>query len=236
MLRPIHGMPYTAAPNTGLFIHKLPKSDNCRTQNTTSTCTHMHTWTHQLGREWHHPNATAWPSNPAAASSKLPSPPVSHMKSSYRHCMTPSRLQCPQWGTDWRLPVPNAKQRKGELRREERGVPQAQDPKPRRAAEEEVQGGSAVVVSRTSPNALSVLPTHEKAFISYLEPPCWSEPYCPPARAGEQLCHLPRPLWGPALPAGSYPRRKPQGRSAPFGRENTLAHRPTPAAQSTPNH
>lgn len=71
----------------------------------------------------------------------------------------------------------------------------------RRTAEEEVQEGSAEVVSRTAPKVLSALATHEKALASYLEPPCWNEPCCPPARAGEQLCHFPALSGGqPSLP------------------------------------
>lgn len=70
-----------------------------------------------------------------------------------------------------------------------------------RTAEEEVQEGSAEVTSRTAPNVLSVLPSQEKALTSYLEPPCWNEPCCPPARAGEQLCHLPALSGGqPSVP------------------------------------
>lgn len=61
------------------------------------------------------------------------------------------------------MPVAKQQQRGAEERdqgREERGVPEALDSQPRGTAEEEVQGGSAVVVSRASPNMLSVIPTH----------------------------------------------------------------------------
>lgn len=62
----------------------------------------------------------------------------------------------------------------------------------------------------------------------YLEPPCWSEPCCPPRRAGGTTVSSPRPLWGPSPRCRKSPREETTG-SAPFGRENTRARRPTPA-------
>lgn len=107
----------------------------------------------------------------------------------------------------------------------------------RRTAEEEVQEGSAEAASRMAPNVLSVLATREKASISLLPgAPMLEWTMLPASQSWGTTVSSPRPLWGPALPAGSHPGRKPQGRSAPFGGENTLAHRPTPAAQSTPDH
>lgn len=111
--------------------------------------------------------------------------------------------------------------------KEEKDIPKARG----RPNKEE---GSAGVARRTAPDVLAVLPTHEKVSASYLEPPCWNEPCCPPARAGEQLCHLPALSGGqPSLPE-VHPGRKPQGRSAPFRRENTLAHRPDPSGPVDP--
>ena len=60
----------------------------------------------------------------------------------------------------------------------------------------------------------------------YLEPPCWSEPCCPPRRAGGTTVSSPRPLWGPSPLSRKSPREETTG-SAPFRRENTLAPRPT---------
>lgn len=94
-------------------------------------------------------------------------------------------------------------------------------------AKEEGQGrpamGTAGQTPRSDPCSLAV------ASAPYLEPPCCSEPRCPPRRAGETTVSSPRPLWGQAFSAGSHPGRKPQG--PPPSEGKIPWQRPTPAGR-----
>lgn len=75
--------------------------------------------------------------------------------------------------------------------------------------------GRAGQTPKSCPCSLALAPA------PYLEPPCWSEPCCPPRRAGGTTVSSPRPLWGPSLLCRKSPWEETAG-SAPFGRENTL--------------
>lgn len=108
-----------------------------------------------------------------------------------------------------------------------RGTAVVQSERAEETAKEEGQGrpamGTAGQTPRSYPCSLAV------ASAPYLEPPCCSEPRCPPRRAGGTTVSSPRPLWGQAFSAGSHPGRKPQG--PPPSEGKIPWQRPTPAGR-----
>lgn len=100
------------------------------------------------------------------------------------------------------------------------GTAEVQSERAEETAKEEGQGrpemGTAGHTPRSCPCSLAV------ALAPYLEPPCWSEPCCPPRRAGGTTVSSPRLLWGPSLLCRKSPWEETTG-PAPYGRENTLA-------------
>lgn len=78
-------------------------------------------------------------------------------------------------------------------------------------------GRVSPLASRTNPNVLNLsFPPVYRHQPPYLEPPCWSEPYCPPHQGWGNNCVISPPSLGASPPCRKSPREETTGLVRPL--------------------